>query len=59
MASHFSILACKIPWMEEPGRLQSTGSKRVGHNTFTFTFPHFTDEEIEVQSADVGMMVNV
>ena len=29
MASHSSILAWKIPWTEEPGRLQSTGSQRV------------------------------
>ena len=27
MATHSSILACKIPWMEEPGRLQSMGHK--------------------------------
>ena len=32
MATHFSILAWRIPWMEEPGGLQSTGSQRVGHN---------------------------
>ena len=31
MLSHFSILAWEIPWMEEPGWLQSTGSRRVGH----------------------------
>ena len=30
MESHSSTLAWKIPWMEEPGRLQSTGSRRVG-----------------------------
>ena len=30
MATHSSILGWKIPWMEEPGRLQSTGSQRVG-----------------------------
>ena len=30
MAPHSSTLACKIPWMEEPGRLQSMGSRRVG-----------------------------
>ena len=29
MATHSSILAWEIPWMEEPGRLQSTGSQRV------------------------------
>ena len=32
MAPHSSILAWKIPWTEEPGRLQSVGSQRVGHN---------------------------
>ena len=32
MAAHSSILAWRIPWMEEPGRLQSTGSRRVGHD---------------------------
>ena len=32
MATHFSILAWKIPWMEEPGSLQSMGSQRVGHD---------------------------
>ena len=32
MATHFSTLAWKIPWMEEPGGLQSMGSQRVGHS---------------------------
>ena len=32
MATHTSTLAWKIPWMEEPGGLQSMGSLRVGHN---------------------------
>ena len=32
MASHSSTLAWKVPWMEEPGRLQSMGSLRVGHD---------------------------
>ena len=32
MASHSSTLAWKIPWMEEPGRLQSMGSLRVRHD---------------------------
>ena len=31
MATHYSILAWKIPWMEGPGRLQSIGSQRVRH----------------------------
>ena len=32
VATHSSILAWKIPWTEEPGRLQSIGLQRVGHN---------------------------
>ena len=32
MATHSSILAQKIPWTEEPGRLQAMGSQRVGHD---------------------------
>ena len=32
MATHSSTLAWKIPWMEEPGGLQSMDSQRVGHN---------------------------
>ena len=35
MAAHSSILAWKIPWKEEPSRLQSMGSQRVGHNWVT------------------------
>ena len=45
MASHSSTRAWKIPWTEEPGRLQSTGSLRVGHDWVTslslFTFMHW------------------
>ena len=32
MATHFNILAWKIPWTEDPGRLQSMGSQRVRHD---------------------------
>ena len=32
MATHSCILAWRIPWIEEPGRLQSMGSQRVGHD---------------------------
>jgi len=32
MATHSSILAWRIPWTEEPGRLQSIGLQTVGHN---------------------------
>ena len=34
MATHSSILAWRIPWTEEPGGLQSMGSKRVGYKPF-------------------------
>ena len=32
MATHSTVLAWRIPWTEEPGRLQSKGSQRVGHD---------------------------
>ena len=32
MATHSSVLAWRIPWMEEPGRLYSMGSLKVGHD---------------------------
>ena len=35
MATHSSTVVWKIPWMEEPGRLQFTGSQRVAHNWAT------------------------
>ena len=35
METHSSILAWRIPWTKEPGRLQSTGSKRVAHDLAT------------------------
>ena len=38
MATHSGILAWRIPWTEEPGRLQSMGSQRIGHNRATNTF---------------------
>ena len=45
MAPHSSTLAWKIPWMGEPGGLQSTGSLRVGHDRVTslslFTSMHW------------------
>ena len=45
MAPHSSTLAWKIPWTEEPGRLQPMGSQRVGHDWETslslFTFLHW------------------
>ena len=56
MAPHSSTLAWKIPWMEEPGRLQSMGSLRVGHtwatsiSLFTFHF-HALEKEMATHSS--------
>ena len=46
MATHSSILAWKIPRMEEPGRLQSMGSQRLGHDWVTSL--HFIVENYKV-----------
>ena len=53
MAPHSSTLAWKIPWMEEPGRLQSMGSLRVGYDfTLTFTFHfHALEKEMATHSS--------
>ena len=40
MATHSSILAWRIPWTEEPSRLQSTGSQESGHDLVTKPQPH-------------------
>ena len=47
MATHSSILACRIPWTEEPGRLHSMGLQRIRHNwvTNTFTFQCWLQEQ--------------
>ena len=56
MASHSSTLAWKIPGTEEPGRLQSMGSLRVGHDQatspslFTFHF-HALEKEMATHSS--------
>ena len=56
MAPHSSTLAWKLPWMEEPGRLQSMGWRRVGHDSatslslFTFHF-HALEKEIATHSS--------
>ena len=42
METHFSILAWRIPWTAEPGRLQSMVSQRVKHNRATNTFMGIT-----------------
>ena len=53
MATHSSTLVWKIPWTEEPGRLQSMGSRsqtRLSDFTFTFHF-HALEKEMEIHSS--------
>ena len=54
MAPHSSTLAWKIPWAEEPGRLQSTGLRksrtRLSDFTFTFHF-HALEKEMATHSS--------
>ena len=62
MAPHSSTLAWKIPWMEEPGRLQSMGSLRVGHDwatsisLFTFHF-HALEKQMATHSSVLAWRV--
>ena len=52
MAPHSSTLAWKVPWTEEPGRLQSTGSLRAQFSDFTFTFHfHALEKEMATHSS--------
>ena len=60
MATHFSTLAWKIPWTEEPGRLQSMGLWRVGHDWATslslFTF-HALEKEMATHSSALAWRI--
>ena len=54
MATQSSVLAWKIPWTEEPGRLQSTGSQRVKTRLSDFTFAfhfHALEKEMATHSS--------
>ena len=54
MAAHSSTLAWKIPWVEEPGRLQSIGvmKSRAPLSNFTFTFHfHALEKEMAIHSS--------
>ena len=52
VAPHSSTHAWKIPWTEEPGRLQSTGLLRVGLSDFTLTFHfHVLEKEMATHSS--------
>ena len=60
MATHFSILAWKIPWREEPAGLQSMGSQRVRNNGVTnnkMGFPGGSDgKESTCNAGDLGLI---
>ena len=62
MATHSSLLACRIPWTEEPCGLWSVGSQRVGHNWVTniWLFPGFPSGSADKESAcsvgDLGLI---
>ena len=59
MATHSSTLAWKIPWMEEPGGLQSMGSLRVGQlSDFTFSFHfHALEKEMAIHSSVLALRI--
>ena len=64
MAAHSGTIAWKIPWTEEPGRLQSMGSQRIGHNWVTplstfsvLGFPGGSDGKVSACNAgDLGLI---
>ena len=65
MAIHSSTIAWKIPWTEEPGRLQSMGSQRVGHDwgtsislSLSFTFKCF-QKAVPVRLDSLTMVYNI
>ena len=51
MATHSSILACRVPWTEEPGRLLSMGPHRVGHDCSTLACMHAMEKEVATHSS--------
>ena len=61
LGTHSSTLACKIPWTEEPGRLQSMGSWRVGHDWATslslFIF-HALEKEMTTHSSVLAWRIS-
>ena len=59
MATHSSTLAWKIPWTEEPGRLQSMRSQsRTRLNDFTFTFHfHALEKEMAAHSSTLAWKI--
>ena len=52
MATHSRILAWRIPWIEEPGKMQSMGTQRVGHDRATNT--HFKTVQDKPHKVDAS-----
>ena len=57
MATHSHILACRIPWTEEPGGLQSTGSQRVGHDWVTLLL--YTWIQVRVKGNEIFLKIYI
>ena len=58
MAAHSNILPCRIPWIEEPGGLQSMGSQRVRHNRVTNSqYPSLTLRTSELEKVAICMFL--
>ena len=51
MATHFSILVCRILWTEEPSGLLFMGSHRVGHDRSDLAFMHALEKEMATHSS--------
>ena len=58
MTTHSSILAWRISWMEEPGRLQSTGLQRVGHDCTT-SFSFLLEHSLALPFFGIGMKTDL
>ena len=57
VATHSSIVAWRIPWTEEPGRLQSMGSQRVRHDRATNTHTHTHTRKVHVAATEVSYKI--
>ena len=58
MATHSNVLAWRIPWTEKPGRLQSMGSHRVGHNSSDLAAAAAVDGRETVYLLDYWFIIN-
>ena len=58
MAIHFSILSWEIPWTEEPGRILSMGSQRVGHDGATNTHTHTHTHHVSCNICNIFILNN-